>query len=197
MPSFSAPENLSALQRLAINELERCLSLSERYFQRSFELDAVSFSLRGRSAGQFRAKVGRSTGPDSAKVTFNEIRLNASMLEAYGQRFITETIGHEVAHFIVFQLYGRNVRPHGKEWQSVMSEVLRQKPEVTHQYDTKPARRLKRYEYGCACRGRVHELTSIRHKKVINQQARYLCRHCHSPIAARAEAPTKQIQKNR
>ncbi|WP_197474995.1 SprT-like domain-containing protein, partial [Oleiphilus sp. HI0079] len=126
MPSFSAPENLSALQRLAINELERCLSLSERYFQRSFELDAVSFSLRGRSAGQFRAKVGRSTGPVSAKVTFNEIRLNASMLEAYGQRFITETIGHEVAHFIVFQLYGRNVRPHGKEWQSVMSEVLRQ-----------------------------------------------------------------------
>lgn len=184
MPCLFIPEIQSDLQRLAIEELDRCLVLAERYFDRSFVLDAVSFCLRGRSAGQFRSRTNKRLAFSSEKTTVSEVRLNAAMLEEYGEQFIADTIGHEVAHFIVFELYGRKVRPHGREWQAVMSEVLKRKPEVTHQYNTKPARRLKRYAYLCECPDHIHELTSIRHNKVLNQQARYLCRQCHSAIVA-------------
>lgn len=185
MSRLFTPEKLSDLQRSAIEELDRCLTLAETYFQRRFELGAVSFCLRGRSAGQFRTRPVKNSGFRAVRANLSEIRFNAVMLEKYGDRFIAETVGHEVAHFIVFELYGRSVRPHGKEWQAVMMDVLQQNPEVTHQYETKPARRLKRYAYVCGCPELVHELTSIRHNKVMSKKARYLCRKCHDPIVAR------------
>ncbi len=182
MTCLSAPQNLTNLQCLAIEELNRCLKLAEDYFGREFVLDHVAFNLRGRSAGQFRAKQLGSTGLFGKAIRVKEIRLNAALLAQYGEEFIRDTVGHEVAHFIVFELYAKRVRPHGKEWQAVMTEVLQQAPTVTHQYQTEPARKLMRYRYLCACEARVHELTAIRHKKILDKQAQYHCKDCRSEI---------------
>jgi SprT protein len=34
------------------------------------------------------------------------------------------TLLHEMAHLVVYEQYGRKVMPHGKEWQSIFSELL-------------------------------------------------------------------------
>ena len=176
MSSTEKPIKVSDLQKAAIDEVQRCIVLANQFFQREFELDVVRFDLRGRSAGQFRIR--RSRGSNHLPSHHSEIRLNAILLEQYGQRFIDETVGHEVAHFIVSEVYSQRVRPHGKEWQAVMREVLHQNPETTHNYAVEPARKLKRFSYHCGCDGKVHELGSIRHGRVQKMQAQYRCRDC-------------------
>lgn len=34
------------------------------------------------------------------------------------------TLLHEIAHFLSFKEYGKNIKPHGKEWKSVFSNLL-------------------------------------------------------------------------
>lgn len=182
MTCLPASQTHTDLQGQAIEEVRRCLKLAEDYFDRQFVLDCVSFDLRGRSAGQFRAKQLRSDGMFGKAQRVKEIRLNASLLEQYGDEFIRDTVGHEVAHFVVFELYSKRVRPHGKEWQSVMIDVMKQSPTVTHSYDAEPARKLERYRYVCSCDAKVHELSVIRHRKILNKKARYHCKDCRTEI---------------
>lgn len=182
MSCLPASQTLTNLQNKAIEEVRRCLKLAEEYFERPFVLDGVSFNLRGRSAGQFRAKLLTSDGMFGKAKHVKEIRFNASLLEQYGEEFIRDTVGHEVAHFVVFELYARRVRPHGKEWQAVMLDVMKQSPGVTHQYETEPARKLKRYRYVCSCDTKVHELGAVRHKKILSGKAKYHCKECRKEI---------------
>lgn len=182
MTCVSDSQTLINLQGQAVKEVRRCLKLAEDYFDRKFVLDSVSFNLRGRSAGQFRVKQAVSRQVLRKTKRVKEIRLNALLLERYGEDFIRDTVGHEVAHFVVFELYSKRVRPHGKEWQAVMINVLNQSPSVTHQYETVPARKLPRYRYVCSCDSKVHELSIIRHKKVLSRKAKYHCKDCRTEI---------------
>ena len=63
------------------------------------------------------------------------IRLSNTILEDNVELFIERTVGHEVAHHIVHEKYGRNVQPHGKEWKEVMA-VLGQEASRCHNYKT-------------------------------------------------------------
>lgn len=38
-------------------------------------------------------------------------------------RFLITCV-HEIAHLVAFQKYGRNIRPHGKEWKEVYRELM-------------------------------------------------------------------------
>ncbi|KZZ57245.1 hypothetical protein A3762_07625 [Oleiphilus sp. HI0125] len=182
MNSAVPEHNLSELQQQTIDELERCLVLAQDYFGRQFCLDAVKFDLRGKAAGQFRIRKAQSRALSRKQSLIKEIRFNQELLSLYGQQFIDETVGHEVAHFIVHEVVERRVRPHGREWQSVMIDVLKKAPEVTHQYEVKPARTIKRYRYHCACPNKSHELTSIRHNRVRRENAKYVCRICKTAL---------------
>ncbi|WP_172378293.1 SprT-like domain-containing protein, partial [Gilliamella apicola] len=73
-----------------------------------------------------------------------EIQLNTTMLCENGEKFIEEVVPHELAHLITFQIYGK-VKPHGKEWQYIMSEIMKQPPKVTHNFNFK----RKEYVYIC------------------------------------------------
>jgi len=165
----------SALQLQTLDEVTRCIQLCERRFERTFSVDGILFNLRGRSAGQFRVKHLNGKW-------IRELRFNQQLLDQHTFDFIDDTVPHEVAHFIVYELFGTSVRPHGKEWQYVMREVLDQTPEVTHKYDVQPARKMQTVAYTCGCPERVHQLGLVRHKRVITQQARYLCRQCREPL---------------
>ena len=44
-----------------------------------------------------------------------------------------ETITHEIAHFVAYKMYGRNIKPHGLEWKSVMND-LGYSGDVYHNY---------------------------------------------------------------
>lgn len=100
-----------------------------------------------------------------------EIQLNSTMLADNGQVFIEEVVPHELAHLIVFKKFGK-VKPHGKEWQHVMSNVLGKRPKTTHNFEVK----RKYYLYFCECQD--HHLSKIRHNKIQYNKISYLCRKC-------------------
>ncbi|WP_296210015.1 SprT family zinc-dependent metalloprotease [Gilliamella sp.] len=107
----------------------------------------------------------------SAFLTRWEIQLNSIMLLDNGTQFIEEVVPHELAHLIVFKEFGK-VKPHGKEWQYIISEILGKIPATTHRF---PIQR-NTYLYYCNCQ--QHYLTSIKHNKIQNNKTSYLCRKC-------------------
>ena len=187
----------TALQSAVINEVVHYLALAEKHFRRAFTLDNVQFNLRGRAAGQFRAKPKRVANKlfSGAAVYETHLRFNNALLEQYGAKFISDTVAHEVAHFVVYELYsrtahrsnsvsrrdlgnGKQIKPHGIEWRSVMVEVFDADPSVTHDYKVEPAYKKSQHAFSCECPGRVHQLGPVRFKRVTQQQTRYVCKTC-------------------
>ena len=132
----------------------------------------IRFDLRGKSAGQARF-------PARGQPV---IRYNPQLLVENGERFLSRTLPHEVAHIIAHRLFGQDIRPHGAEWQAIM-QMFGADSNRCHDYDTSRAgtRRLTRYAYHCNCR--EHALTSIRHNRILAGQV-YYCRSCGKALAA-------------
>lgn len=122
----------------------------------------VWFDLKGASAGQ--AHLGRGG-----------LRFNAVLLHANRRAFFDEVIPHEMAHWLVFHLDdGPRLKPHGREWQSVMQGLFGLSPRVTHRFDIQQSQ-PRPYRYQCGCQS--HAFTAKRHALVIKGR-RYRCRHC-------------------
>ncbi|USD65625.1 SprT family zinc-dependent metalloprotease [Vibrio sp. SCSIO 43136] len=145
--------------------IARCIEQANHYFKQEFPQPELSFKLRGKSAGK-------------AYLNLWQIRINPTLLKENQQAFLNEVIPHEIAHLIVYKLFGR-VRPHGKEWQAVMQEVFHLAPKTTHDFDVTSVQG-KTYVYQCHCQS--HQLTIRRHNKVLRQQASYLCSQCKQPL---------------
>jgi SprT protein len=158
--------NTPALMRQARARTLAFLERARQLTGHALPCPAIRFDLRGRSAGQVRiARDGTCT-----------IRYNARLLERHPEDFLHTTVAHEVAHYAAYARYGRNIRPHGPQWQDIM-RALGADPSRCHDYDTEglDARRLRRHVYHCACG--EHLLTSIRHNRV-RRGTRYFCRRC-------------------
>lgn len=100
-----------------------------------------------------------------------EIQLNSRMLIDNGAAFIEEVVPHELAHLIVFKQYGK-VKPHGVQWQTVMSEIMGKAPKTTHNFA------IKREDYLYHCQCQEHRLSKIRHNKINHNKTSYVCRKC-------------------
>jgi SprT protein len=128
----------------------------------------IRYTLRGKAAGR-------------AWPVKWEISFNPHLAELNGDRFIMETVTHEFAHLIARRL-NPNDRPHGHTWESVML-AFGQDPKRLHNYDVSgivSVHRLQpRYTYACDCR--EHQITRIRHNRII-RGAEYRCMHCKSII---------------
>lgn len=126
----------------------------------------VSFDLKGQAAGQMQLQ-GKQL-----RLRFNPILMNQNY-----QHFIEVAVGHELAHAVAALVYGRKIKPHGLEWQSIMV-LFGLEAERCHDYDVSQAqvRRLQRFRYRCACR--EHELTVIRHRRIQSGEREYICRSC-------------------
>jgi len=133
---------------------------------RTIPVVPVVCDLRGKSAGQVRHQ------GDSSLV----IRYNLGMASLQPGAFIAQTVPHEVAHVITWLLHGSTVRPHGKEWQSVMA-FFGQDSSRCHEFAVPPSgqRRQQRWDYVCDCR--EHQLSTTRHHRV-QQGQQYQCRLC-------------------
>jgi SprT protein len=174
MASTAHRPDLAELKRRAEARTRELLARAARHYGVSMPDPIVAFDLRGRAAGKALAGDARRA----------LVRYNAALLAAYPEHFIAHTVPHEVAHLVVFRVFGR-MRPHGPEWASVMA-FFGVRPERCHNYDVSglATRRLRRYPYRCACRD--HQLTSIRHNRIRGGQV-YLCTHC--GVALRPAAP--------
>jgi SprT protein len=127
----------------------------------------IRFDLTGKSAGMV------IFGPGSRCV----IRYNAPLLLRYGQRFIDETVPHEVAHIVARRRFGQRIKPHGSEWRQIMA-FFQVPAHRCHSFDTTHStrRRMRYYEYRCACR--KHRLSAIRHNRMNSGERTYQCRFC-------------------
>lgn len=141
--------------------IDEVLDQAQAYFEREFKRPTVSFKLRGRAAGK-------------AYLMDNQIRLNPVLFSQNEAQFYQDVIPHEVAHLLVYSLYGR-VKPHGKEWQFMMQEVLEIPANTRHQFDVTDVAG-KTFTYHCGCDS--HQLTIRRHNKIVRKQVSYRCKQC-------------------
>ena len=126
----------------------------------------IRYDLSGRAAGMV-------VFPRTGNPTF---RYNRLLLEQNRETFLSQTLPHEVAHLVAYVLHGRSIRPHGKEWKTVM-EFFGADAVRCHNFslENNSIKKLSRFTYACNCRR--HQLTSIRHNRILKGQS-YLCRRC-------------------
>jgi len=165
---------IDAHQQLQVcHETLACLQRAERLFSLGHKPIPVLFDLVGRAAGMYRVARREVV-----------IRYNPYIFARHFDHGLQTTVPHEVAHYITDRLYGiAYVRPHGREWQSVM-RVLGAEARATSCMDLTglPLRRQRRFAYRCACT--THQLSTVRHNRVTSGRARYHCRTCGSELVA-------------
>lgn len=156
----ATPDAMNAM----IESVKSCFDKADGFFGNEFKRSVCNFKQRGRAAG-------------TAHLQKNEIRFNYFMYQQDPEVFISTVIPHEVAHIIVFQIYGSTVKPHGKEWQAVMMKVYGIAPDRTHTFNTPPPKQV--YFYHCECQ--QHDFTKQRHAKVL-RGVQYVCKNCKSTL---------------
>jgi SprT protein len=132
---------------LSDTALKECLKVKANiYYKMALEhytiLEEVkplnfTFDLKGRTAGR-------------AWYATNTIQINLQLARDNFNDFMEQTIPHEVAHIIARKVYGTLIKPHGRQWKSVML-FFGCNPARCHDYDTQAARKTKRYFYNCEC----------------------------------------------
>jgi len=153
---------------------------ASRYYDRDFNTIPVLFNLTGRAAGMYCIKARKKY-----------IRYNPYLFSKYYDESLSDTIPHEVAHYISDELYGlANIRPHGAQWKSVM-ELFGVKPRATGNYDLSgiPTRQHKRIDYFCSCD--TYQFTTKRHNQVLRGISNYACRKCGEILVQRANCVGK------
>jgi SprT protein len=158
-------------RRRVVDATHRCIKAAERVLSCRLAMLPIQFDLKGRTAGMYRVFRAQQV-----------IRFNPYLFAKYFEENLTTTVPHEVAHYVVDSVYGHgNVKPHGAEWVTTM-RALGGEPAVYCEFDLTgiPVRRYRRYEYHCSCG--VHELTSIRHKRIQTDRMRYFCRRCRDEL---------------
>lgn len=154
-------QSLRHLNLQVLRQVKQCLMLAQQHFQRPFAPPTIDYQVRGLKAGV-------------AYLQQNRISLNRTLLMANQQAFIQQTVPHELAHLIVYQVFGK-VKPHGKEWQFVMEQLFNCPAQTCHQFDTSQVIG-KQFRYQCACQ--QHQLSIRRHNKIQRGQADYRCKAC-------------------
>ena len=145
---------------------------AERHFGLRISQSGIHFDLKGKAAGMVVFPPGEKP----------YIRFNPGLLMLNQAHFLAQTLPHEVAHLVARRLYGANIRPHGDEWKQVMA-FYGADPIRCHNYElgNSCTRKIRRFTYRCGCR--QHQLTAIRHNRILKGQA-YFCKFCGESLRA-------------
>jgi len=164
----------SAQQQHIRNLTAARIEEAARLYQQTFAPIPVQFDLRGRAAGQFRLRC-------QGRQREYAIRYNPWVFAADLAHHQSDTVAHEVAHYIVHLLHP-GAKPHGREWKALMRQ-FGATPKACTPYDLTgvPLRQQGRHAYLCACPDRLHALSTTRHRRVL-QGTRYLCRNCKAAL---------------
>ncbi|MCC6208923.1 MAG: SprT-like domain-containing protein [Gammaproteobacteria bacterium] len=171
MPGMVEPIDM-AQQATVVEATHAWIARAGALYGRRFEPVPVLFDLKGRASGMYRVQRGMRV-----------IRYNPWLFARYPDDSLAVTVPHEVAHYIVDRLFGlRRVRPHGREWRSVMKDFGVEPTATTHyDLDGIPMRRQRRYPYRCDCL--THQLSTRRHNLILRGTTSYQCRRCGSLLS--------------
>ncbi|MGL5335913.1 MAG: SprT-like domain-containing protein [Enterovibrio sp.] len=161
------------LQQQMREQVAFAIKLANSKYGLTLSVPHVRFNLRSTTAGM-------------AKPALWQLCFNPILLEKNAQAFLQEVVAHEVSHLLVFVLFKQNaaqkkLKPHGKEWQTIMRELFALTPRATHSFDVSSIAGVsRRFVYRCACDDFL--LTAYRHNRIQRQQAQYVCKKCRSVL---------------
>ncbi len=147
------------MENKIITRVIDCLDIAAIKTGRIFETPEIRLDLRGHQAGQ--AIPARWL-----------LRFNPQIAQQDTERFIREVSAHEVAHLVTYKVW--RTLDHGDDFKKVMN-WLGEEANRCHDFDSKPSRIIRRFEYFCSCS--QHNLTTIRHNRILKGQT-YRCRKC-------------------
>ena len=194
-----------------IDETTAWIRKAETIFDQSFALIPVGFDLRGRAAGMYRVSNGHRViryNPWLFARYFEDNLANTVPHEVahyiidmvYGHKLPLRPVEHQKQRRLASRhrgLFSRRdaetnhhvhrVRPHGKEWRSLMI-TFGADASRTCNYDLEgiPVRTQKYHYYYCSCT--AHRLGARRHNKIRNKTARYFCRKCRGELCPQETA---------
>lgn len=144
--------------------MDVCYRKADAYFKRQFPRPELTFRRSGKNAG-------------TAFLQQNRINFHPILYQQNQSAFIHDVIPHEVSHLLTWQLFNK-VKPHGKEWQSIMVNVFQRSPKTTHNFDVKNVVG-KQFAYQCKCSS--HSLSVRRHNNIL-RGTQYKCRKCNTVL---------------
>ena len=144
-----------------------CIKQANDFFKTSISVPNIKLNQRGRAAG-------------TAYLQRNEVRFNYYMYCQNSERFIENVVPHEIAHLVVFNLYGLTTKPHGDEWQQVMQRLYGVPAARTHNFLPEPPKNI--FIYQCDCQ--KHELSVRRHNRIV-QGGQYVCKLCRTALQSK------------
>ncbi len=152
---------------------------AESFFNKSFQKPYIRLDLKGETAGQ-------------AWIEKRQLRFNPVLLKENREHFIKQTVAHEVAHLLAYDIHGPRIRAHGREWHSIMTHVFQLPADRCHSYDTKRSSR-RNWLYQCLCEGKTIALGTTRHNRS-QKGTIYLCTTCKAPLKylGRAQADSEE-----
>lgn len=133
----------------------------------------IRTDLRGNVAGQ--ARIQKCYLTDTVSY---ELRINAEALLRYPDDTLNETVPHELAHIVAYEVHGK-VHAHGPEWQRI-ARHLGASGDRCHSLKLTPARQTKRYIGTCSCR--EHKLSAVKRNRILLGTQYYVCRRCRERI---------------
>ncbi len=89
-----------ALHQQLLARVDACFAQAEARLGRTFPRPQVHCNMRGRAAG-------------SARLQTWELRFNPALCQANQQAFLDEVVPHEVAHLLVYALWGKAAADRG------------------------------------------------------------------------------------
>jgi SprT protein len=162
-------------------KVEKCIAIAEKFFNTSFiRPQSIIFKRNGTTAGW--SNYGKKT-----------LMFQLDLAENNSDHFLNQTVPHEVAHYVQRAVYGYGVKPHGREWKYIMLSVFKIQPDRCHQYDTSVTKKRKvaKFTYTCGCR--THQVSAVKHNRMLLNKARYICNRCEGSIRLVQNTPTNSL----
>jgi SprT protein len=151
---------VTGAQQACLDRVEQAYQQAEQAYGRTFQRPQIKFSNKMTScAGTAKWRWVAGDTMSNPQIVFS-----APILTLNEDEFIRDTPGHEAAHLIAIELYGRDGKGHGRPWKEVM-RVIGQSADRCHSMKTPPKKRQPRYVYIATCGTQV-ELTPRQHNKL-------------------------------
>jgi len=145
-------EEWKKLRHRVFDKVAACLDKLEEKFGTELDFPKIEFDIKGQVAGY-------------AYYRQNKIRLNPKAFELEPEDMMEDTVPHELAHLYARKHFGRGIKPHGREWKTIM-RALGVEPKRCHSYALPKARKHKTHTVHCEKCGKAFELTKIRINKM-------------------------------
>jgi SprT protein len=135
------------MKQQILDKVEACFLTAENYYKQPFPRPTnIEFRRSGTTGGRCTMNYSK---------TKRELMFQLDLAEHHPEDY-ENTVTHEVAHYVQFFLYlqvGKKLRPHGYEWEYIMTRVYGIPADRCHNYDTTvtKVKRELRHIYTCGC----------------------------------------------